>query len=835
MRRPIFYSLRRTMMLFLIASMVAVVSFPTTAAALITDGRGNYGDCGAQMMRAYFANQCGDPYIDANGDSGFVMPKRNVGGIMRPALYGINDKTALYNYLVGATGLGSGIQQSRVGAAFIIHTMLGRDGNQANAAGGKTISAADRSALQEALQNPDIGFSIGSYSNRYNSGSRVVNGAIDESFFDNSLGGGTVSNVSSIILRKLSTNTVVYVLEIECANPIGVPRPGLDEPWNSLYQMEMREVNTGTPSTPIGPGVIGDQLITGQVNHRYGWFWSVRNIGPNPTNVSIVREREWTFPAPHASSPGWVSAGVNAGAGVASGQFIFGYNYTGSTPLIQPTDAGKTFCLRVRYDPSRLDGTMYTSPDYCVVIAYNYELDPNVTMSSQTADIGGTPPNLTYNITNNGPSISEPVTFTVKQFVGQPGETVSYATRNGVAGNCGIPSVSGCAVDIYTSGTAKPYNLGVTQIISSGSGGITNPATNTYPIPPLTPADMDRPAGSKICRVLVVSRGSEAGQNRWGEPVCVTIGKKPHMSIINGDGWAGGRFKALNASCTLPAQPNGGFRGSFSTFGSSSYGSFGEYQLFATGLVSSFASGGKVTTGVSPAPVTLSSSLTYKGPLTLGQFYTSTTGGVSSLTSHCLGDAMGYYGGITPSSTLGTNVAPSSLASGVHKRTGDLTIDAGGAIPAGRHVVIIATGKVTINGNITLAPGPYASLGDIPSFTLISGTNVAAPNKNIEVSSAVTQLDGIYQTYGQFITCYQSVSGGIGLDSPNCKEQLVVNGTVTADKFVLRRIKGADRNDRATSGEVFNYRSDIFLSAFGDAQTSTQLRTASEQELPPRY
>ena len=129
----------------------------------------------------------------------------------------------------------------------------------------------------------------------------------------------------------------------------------------------------------------------------------------------------------------------------------------------------------------------------------------------------------------------------------------------------------------------------------------------------------------------------------------------------------------------------------------------------------------------------------------------------------------------------------------------------------------------------------YASLKDIPSVTIIAGTNTASANKNIEVSSTVTRLDGIYQTYGDFITCYQSMTGGIGVDSAVCKEQLVVNGAVTANRLILRRIKGADLTDRATAAEIFNFRSDIFLSAYGDSQTGTALRTTSEKELPPRY
>jgi hypothetical protein len=202
-------------------------------------------------------------------------------------------------------------------------------------------------------------------------------------------------------------------------------------------------------------------------------------------------------------------------------------------------------------------------------------------------------------------------------------------------------------------------------------------------------------------------------------------------------------------------------------------------------------------------------------------------------------DALPYYSAIPATASLAGTVDMSSFpSSGVYSRSGDLTINAM-TIPAGRHITIIASGKVTIAGNIVLAnpagPTYYTNLSDIPSFTLI--TSGIAPTSYIAVGQAVTQLDGIYQTYNNFVTCAESEVGPVWLAANVCQQQLVVNGSVSANKLVLRRIRGGDPDvvGRNTPAEIFNMRSDIFLSAYGASQIGGQIRTVSEQELPPRY
>lgn len=811
---------RRTALISLLSIMMSVVAFPTTAFAAITDNRGNYGDCGVQMMRAYFANACGTPYTDVNGNDGYVMPRRDVGGILRPALYGINTKTELYNYLTGATGLGAPDQQSRVGAAFIIHTMLDRDGNQANANGGKAISAADRNNLFRALVgNSDVGISIGSYSNRFNSGSRVVGGVIDESFFDNALGGGSVSNVPSVILTKLSTNTIIYVLEIECANPIGVPRAGLDMPWSTTGTLGVVRLDPAT-GTPIG-GVSFADVNNAVVGQRYGFRYYLKNDGPGPTTKNFTYQRS-TINPPSAVYTAWANVGGFA-AGTGSGGWITQNNNVGNGPIIPASAGGKRYCSRIQSSPAAIDNNGWElAGPRCVFVPFDYNLRGNTAVSS-SAIAAGDIPSFTHSMTNSGVTVSNTTTYSIMQVILPPTGTIDMVNfhNNGPApgANVCVPWITGaCASNVFTSG-ATTYNPGTVPI----AGG-----------PALTAAQSNLAPGSRICRLVIIANADTGVSNRWDVPRCAVVGKKPYVAIMNGDGWAGGSFQATDATCSLGATP-GGFRGDFTTYSAdgNEYGSFGEYQLFGLGAITSFGSAGRPATAAG-AP---STNLTYKGPVTVGQFYTSTNPLVASISSHCLGDALSYYG-TQPSTVYGSpSFIPANQASGIYRYNGNISIDAGAAIPAGRHIVLIVTGKVTINGNIAYAPGPYASLASMPSFTLIAA-GPAASNNNIEIRQGVTLLEGVYQTYDDFNTCFENpFVGGIGLASNVCQVQLVVNGSVTANKFILRRIMGSDPAPalRNIPAEVFNLRSDVFLSAYGSAQNGRQIRTVSEQELPPRY
>jgi hypothetical protein len=824
MKKKFSVSLRRFAFIALLSSMISVIAVPPTAYAAVTDNRGNYGDCGTQMMRAYFANACGTPYTDANGDEGFVMPRRYVSGILRPALYGINTKLELYNYLVGATGLGSGSQQSRVGAAFIIHTMLDRDGNQANANGGKTISAADRNNLYATLVgNTDVSLSIGLYSNRYNSGSRVVAGEIDESFFDNSLGGGTVSNVSSIILRDVSTNVVTYVLEIECANPIGVPRPGLDMPWDTTSSLGVARVDPATGATLAGP--FYSDLNAAVVGQRYSFRYNLRNEGPGATTRTITYQGSSMF-SPSTVYSGWGGLGSFL-AGRPPDSWLIQNGSVALTPIIPASAGGKRYCYRVQSSPAAIDnnGWLLAGPR-CVFVPFNYSLTGATSVSSG-AIAAGDVPTFSHSMTNSAPggtTVSDTTRYWIMQVFVPPGGTIDEVNDhdNGPAAGAGVcvAWITGaCASSIYT-GAAATYNPGTVPI----TGG-----------PALTAAQTNLAPGSRVCRIVVVERAETTVTNRWGIPRCAVVGKKPYVSIMNGDGWAGGSFSAIaGGSCPVGGTP-GGFVGDFTTYSldGNEYGSYGEYQLFGLGAITSFGSAGRPATA-SGAP---STNLTYKGPTTLGQFYTSTNPLVASTSSNCLGDAMSYYGS-QPSTAYGSpSFIPGNQASGIYRYTGNISIDAGPVLAAGRHVVLIVTGKVTVNGNVAYAPGPYASMADMPSFTLIAA-GPAASNNNIEIRQGVTLLEGYYQTYDDFNTCYElPYTGGIALNSNVCQAQLVVNGAVTANKFVLRRIMGADPAPalRNIPGEVFNLRSDLFLSAYGNSQSGRQIRTVSEQELPPRY
>jgi hypothetical protein len=560
----------------------------------------------------------------------------------------------------------------------------------------------------------------------------------------------------------------------------------------------------------------------------YGFRYFLKNDGPGSTTSAIAGQRTYTYPS---SSQGWTTV-RNYLSGALAGSYL-DYNYQpGNTGVIPASAGGKSYCLQMRSSPRALgDSTYLYTPQRCVFVPYNYNLTPTSAIAAGYSDVvpAGGSTKYTYSVTNSGPTYSDPMTYRILQFVMPPGVVLDdggVPYRDNQTSNCPAWTSGVCASTLYTSGTttfvpSSPYILPVPAAATDLT------SLQTVGMAP----------GTRVCRLVALDKGSPTTIQRWSRPKCVTVGKKPYISIFNGDAWAGGNFSAIDASCNATGVQAGGFGGATTTYADGNdYGSFGEYQLFGIGSITSFGSGGRaLSAGASPGAAT---TMSYKSA---GLFYTPSIGPSTALTSHCLGDAVPYYSSIPSTAALPATVDLSSFpSSGVYTRSGDLTINTM-SIPAGRHIVIIATGVVTISGNITLAnPGGapyYTNIADIPSFTLINSGTGSASSSYIRVGQAVTQLDGVYQTYHDFVTCAESETGPIGINSGVCQQQLVVNGAVTANRFVLRRIKGGDPDlvNRATPAEIFNLRSDVFLSAYGSSQTGGQIRTVSEQELPPRY
>jgi hypothetical protein len=154
----------------------------------------------------------------------------------------------------------------------------------------------------------------------------------------------------------------------------------------------------------------------------------------------------------------------------------------------------------------------------------------------------------------------------------------------------------------------------------------------------------------------------------------------------------------------------------------------------------------------------------------------------------------------------------------------DLTIT-GGVIPAGRSVIILATGTVTIDGNITYPNGPFTTIRDIPQVVIIA--------QNIRIKDSVDHVDAWLIAKDTINTCYNFAGN---LTSGKCNLRLEVNGAVVTGKLLLNRTAGSDTGDQSGDpAERFNLRPDAFLWASLQARGSNKAKTIYSTELPPRF
>lgn len=154
-------NLRRIMTLVLMVAVVGLASVPSAVFQIIVmvdQLVQTNGGCGTYSSKNYFSNTCGTAIIDANGDRGYVLPRVYSGGSYVPAMTGVTDKATLKQYI--ADNYASSDTRRSGPAAFLYQTLLGRSGIQANANGGKTVSAADRADVNNRIDNPAVTFSI---------------------------------------------------------------------------------------------------------------------------------------------------------------------------------------------------------------------------------------------------------------------------------------------------------------------------------------------------------------------------------------------------------------------------------------------------------------------------------------------------------------------------------------------------------------------------------------------------------------------------------------------------------------------------------------------------
>lgn len=441
----------------------------------------------------------------------------------------------------------------------------------------------------------------------------------------------------------------------------------------------------------------------------------------------------------------------------------------------------------------------------------NYTLTPRVDSVSPSQIEAGSKMSVTTSVDNVGEVDSQSTQWEITQINVQPGQKAPHedegTTESNEApcqGNGGAPSGN-----YFASGVATCRN------VAKGSGvfNLGSPSGNLQP--GLNGHDIgDVPVGTRVCFTLSVQPRSNS-DGRWGhaKPVCTTVGKKPKLQIWGGDVSVRGR---IEASTTVK-----------DVGGTKTFGSWVEYGAFSVGVNDRFASGSGTNNQPDNAQLTWSK-LTFanKDDADLDSFgqFTTAAGfrpqpGVASY-FNAIADKQSIIGGSVDAGTL-------TFATGepVKVRTaGDITIT-GSTIPAGRSVVIIATGTVTIAGNIAYSDDTLTSVNAIPQVVIIAA--------NINILDSVSRVDSWLVASGAINTC-SNFAGN--LTASKCGGLLEVNGPVITGRLVLNRTAGSGVGPASGDpAERFNLRPDAYLWALLQARGSNKAQTVYTKELPPRF
>lgn len=432
------------------------------------------------------------------------------------------------------------------------------------------------------------------------------------------------------------------------------------------------------------------------------------------------------------------------------------------------------------------NGIQFTVPFnsvYAQVTCIDFNLTPTISVNPTLAEPGA---NVTASprVSNGGSTASTAADWQVSRFRLVPGE--------------GIPnSGGGSSPTDACAGYFKPP--GQCSVIASGNQafnvGVTNLANQNSIID-------DLPVGSRICFALSV-RPPSVGSGDWrhSAPVCVKIGKKPKVVVHGHDVVARGSINTSTA-----------------TKSGTTYGSWVEYAAFSQGANQGFASSSKLNGGHPSPAQTDWDHLTFANTPSFGSYGTV----------RAIPDAITRLTSLAPVGALGATEDLSGKATGLHNRTGNLTISGGNNIARGQWLVLNVTGTVTIDSNITYSNAAQSSLADIPQVVIIAN--------NINIRDSVGNIDAwliTRGTTGQINTCY---NGPAQLTVATCNQLLSVNGPVMTGRLHLRRTGGSGTG--AASGnpaEVFNMRPDALLWSYARAGGSDKAQTVYIKELPPRF
>ena len=743
---------------------------------------------------AVYGRSDGKGYFDNHSEGGDYDSSSDVisGGIPDSK----DTASELISFLKGLSG-----SRNKTAAAFVVNTMLGRNGPGK----GRSVSSTDWNELEKRLKamdgagriNWDKDKSPCDETNAY-----YQTDHNDDAFFDmpskskfKELGKSS-SWISShcknhsIIEFKNESGHVVYRLDRKCGNPMG---DGLDEiPEAKEWYI------SATGSSNMATAAPG-QTIT--------WTNRVRNDGPDETTKSIHSNVVLS-----GFSNGWngTRADGDTGSGKSTGTIRTISDY--SVYTVTQNDVGNTLCERVQYQPkSWEDGGSGAGNNSCVFVPYNYALQPfaNAGTNYIESNIQFTfTPYVINSPLNNVKTKSEIITWQVSMVVYNPGAPVLNPNTGGYSNSGADP----CQYFLPNNGCSAVNNGNDTVFNSdgaylSGKSLATNAAIGNYD------------AGTRVCFALSLKPNrntiAEGKDDRWRHSVldCQIISKKPKIQIWGGDLWSGGIAKTSTSAKIIS--------GANRTFGS-----WVEYGVFATGSISGVGSGSAYAgPGLADADAKLCSlNFTNTNSQLCAVGAGSTVMG-NYKTSRSISDVAGSF------PDLGNNISgaitASDLDSGTYNVAGDLTLNTS-TLLANKSIIIKATGTVTIVGNQQYSDGPYTNISQLPQLVIIAN--------RIIINNSATQVDAWLVANNATMTGRIDTCEKEGTTTGDCNNMLTVNGPVMTDHLYLYRTAGSGNGvNSGDPAEVFNLRPDAYLWASARAINGSHIHTVYTADVPPRF
>ena len=605
---------------------------------------------------------------------------------------------------------------------------------------------------------------------------------------------------------------------------------GNETPWSpsqsSYFDLDIVRApapwDTSATST-VSPSIV----FSGQT---ISWTHTLQNNGPAAVSSNIFNYAKRRVNGVESSNrygeERTVTTGKNAGR---LRQFTNSYKTT-------QDDIGAEICEQLAWAPKAVPA----QPDgrsgwACARVRSDFDLYPRVTINDQTAMAGYVVPGENIDpkhtiinagtlgdkdrVGSNPVSVTE---FVVKKeysrsfLANLTGSTSPFSQTNSEGLRFGLGSwTSGDACTNWLQGRA-PVECRGEKYQDSSIGRYQTREENLIVDQPMVVSD-DAEFGDLICRMVSIKgynhRRADMNEQRISVPVCVMVAKQPKVQFSGADVRSNGH---VYTSSTLTSR--------------GLYGSWAEFAIMSSNGAVRSTSGAALSTNGAVGQAVINESernrLTFANVNSRGTPLYGHFGG--SFTQPSV--AARFPISTAAPLTAGT-VDVGSLSEGAYSRTGDLVID-GGEVQG--KVVVQATGRVTITGDLTYANGPYASTKDLPQLIIIA--------REIVIDEGVARVDAWLIAQNGYVSTCGAVSGTNwteGLNATTCSGRLTVNGPIIAKHVYLRRTFGESGdqpdNNPGTPAETLNLRPDAYLYGSSQSQSTGSIRTMHLKELPPRF